>query len=316
MGKAKTIVKTQYLYVNSDKGMKRAEDANSRVTITIPQGIFLCDNPRQSFKVNVVDFNMTADWYYINETNNKFSLFYIIYSVINPGQYSGEREYEIIIPYGNYTYKALASTIQNIIQSFDLPGSEQITVQWSATMNKYVFKFPTNEYELTFRSAAAGRVLGITQTQYGTKYLDANNTITSDVALKSVLSDNITLWIDNLSLNKDFLSVENKTGSVAEPCTCVLNIVNRFAPFDVIAFENPSDLYSIHVNEKNIESLSFSIRDENGQLMKYVSDWRATIQITTLEEDNTYEAQNTMIQKLDETTEYLRYMFLQNNLIK
>lgn len=297
---SKNVVKTQYIYVNS----KNAGDTPYNVKLSIPSRVFECTTS-QFFRLTVQDFQMTASWYYVNETNNTFK---ILYNIVD----ESTSEFIVEIPHGNYAFKALAAQIQSICQQSNVAEIVGISVVWNSKTNKLEFTFPSADYELDLMNA--WYILGFTSGDNLLTPDSDNNKIVSNDILKFTLSDNITLWIDNVTINENYVSVENKESNICEPVTCVLNINNNYAPFDRIKFENSNDLYSIIINEKVLDNLVFSIRDEDGRIMQYVSHWRASIKVETIESDLTYAQQLNMIGELKEVREYLKFIFLQSNL--
>lgn len=307
--KSKAVVKTQYIYVNSVNRAGTSTAFNLR--LNVPQGIFACDDPSQSFRLSVQDFNMSASWYFVNNTNNEFQVFY-----------TGASPITITIPIGNYSFKALASAVQTQIQASTLFGAANTTVAWDMKTNKMVFSFndpsaTVPAYRLIFnaRTNSAHDILGFDRTIYEPNI--TTKSITSTYTLKSTLSKNITLWIENMTPDKSNQSVENRSNEVCEPTSCLLNIINNYAPFDTIAYvNNTGELYSLHIKEKSIDTLHFTLKDENGALMTYITDWRASIKVETLQDDDAYDTQNQMVRRLEGIEEFVRYIFLQKGLQK
>lgn len=298
MGKSQTVVKTQYLYLNSAN--RRESDSAHKFTVRIPSGMFLCDSPGQHFKLSVQDFSMVASWYYVNSTNNTFHAYY-----------TSTLFKTITIPQGNYTFKALAYATQTAIQAFQELAA--VTVTWDSIKNRLVFTFPSSSFGLDFASVnnSAHDILGFDKAQY------FGATLTGLYPLKTTLSKNICIYIDNLTPDKDFTSVENTKSDVCVPSTSMMSIVNNFAPNDIINFVNPTgDLFALYVKEKGIEQVDFSVRDENAELMTYVTDWRASIKVETLQDDDTYQQQVDSLNALSEMKEYLKYIFVGNHLGK
>lgn len=293
------VVKTQYIYVNTANRVNSNNTAY-KYTLSIPGGIFMCDNPRQRFRVTIENFNMVSSWYFVNQTNNTFTVVQSSLASID----DIISEIDFTIPDGNYTFKGLAATIQQLIQN----SYSGVLVSWDNKTNKLVFTFPTtSKWFISFDRLEnpAKFPMGLIDDNI---YSNINGVITSQVPLSSTLSKNIMLYCDNLSPMKDSLSVQTKNSELCEPTNALLSIVNNFSPFDIIKFENNNNLYSLHVCEKTLENLTFSIKDENGNLLRYVSDWNASIRIDTLQ-DAGFET--SLMDEIRSIKDYLRMMFLQ-----
>lgn len=296
--KSKNIVRTQYVYVNS-KNVPGSMPYD--ISLDIPRGLLQCDDQTQNFKVSVQSFQMTRSWYFVNSTNNQFAL-----------SFGGGQETIFTIPEGNYSYKQLASAIAVLISTSSIFGKEQITVIWDSKTNKLIFTFPFYLYALNFNlSNSAAYVMGFDPIQYTPNTTSLQ--IISTYILPSTLSKSLCLYVD-LSPSKGCLSLENKSGSTCEPVTSILNLPNDVAPFDSFSFDSQSDQYAITVAEKSISTLRLSIRNEDGVVLKYVSDYRAVLKFEILQDDTSYDNQIALLQEIKEMREYLKYIFLQKNL--
>ena len=307
MGKSFAVIRTQYIYLNSAN--RNPSDTSYNFSLSIPHGVFHCEDPSQSFKLSIQNFNAVASWYYVNSTNNQFKI------VRNTNFYT------ITIPVGNYPFKTLASTLTTQINS--VLGASTCTVTWNSVTNKFEFAFVSdgNIYQINFftlDSTSAHYILGFNikdGTRYASYDMDANRKIISIYTLQTTLSENICVTIDNLTPSKDCTSVENKDSEVCVPSQNVLSIANNFAPNDIITYvQQGGDLFPLYVKDKTIENLEFSVRDENGNLMTYFTDWRASIKVETLQADDSYSDSQQMLQSLTEIKDYLKYIFVSNHL--
>lgn len=294
--RSKNVIRTQYLYVNTKNV---SGNMPYDLSLSIPRGLLQCDNQSQSFKVSCQSFQMTRSWYFINLTNNQFNII------------AGATPYTIVIPEGNYTFKQLASTITLQISNSSIPSKDQIIALWNSKTNRLELTFPSASYSMDFNvDNSAAYVMGFAVTQYSP---NASLQIISVNILPATLSKSLTLWVD-LSPSKGCLSLENKTGSDCEPITSILNIPNNISPYDDYTFSNNTDEYSITVAEKSITTLRLSVRNEDGEILKYISDYRATLKFEVLEDDTSYQNQIALLQEMKEMREYLRFIFLQKNL--
>lgn len=281
-------IRTQYLYVNS---ANRASNDNAyKFTLKIPAGVFACDRPTQFFKLAIQDFSMYLSWYYVNSTNCSFKV-------------NGNGvEYTVTIQQGNYTFKQLASAVQTAMQNV-VGAAFSVSVTWDSNLNKLVFQFPqdSNVYILKFNVGnSAYSVLGFNNASF--YVADGSGKITSDKPLSTTLSKNICIAVANVTPLKEATNVYNGTSEVCVPARFLLSIVNNFSPFDIISFINQNDLFSMYIKEKQLIELEFNVVDENGSLLTYASDWRASIKIETWE----HNTDTSMIEALHDIRDTLK----------
>ena len=294
------LLKTQYLYVNSVN--RNASDKACSFKLKIPPGIFLCDKQTQFFKLAIQDFSMGNNWYYVNATNNTFK--------INAGV---STSYTVNIPQGNYNFKQLAAIVQTSIQT-TVGSAFSVTVTWDGTLNKLVFKFPldVNVYGVDFNvSNSAYGVLGFNTPSVYSPDLIMTGLLISDKPLSTTLSKNICISMPNLSPLKESTNVYNANDEVCVPARFLLSIPNNFAPFDIISFVNQNDLFSMYIKEKQLTDIEFNVTDENGVVLEYITDWRASIKVETLE----YKTDaDTTVNALHEIRDTLKLQLLSNAL--
>lgn len=293
------IVKTQYLYVNSVN--RNSNDKACSFKLKIPPGIFMCDKQTQFFKIAIQDFSMPNNWYYMNSTNNTF--------ILKQGE---NTSYTITIPIGNYNFKQLAAIIQTTVQTA-INNQFVFTCTWDSTLNKLVFQFPVdnNLYTLDFNvSNSAYSILG-----FNSPIIYYSNLLTgklvSEKTLSTTLSKNICITMPNITPLKECTNVFNAIDEVCIPSKFLLSIPNNFAPFDIINFMNQSDMFCIYIKEKQLTDIEFNVTDENGAVLQYITDWRASIKIETLE-NATSDASS--IQALNEIRDTLKLQLLSNAL--
>ena len=301
MGKSYALIKTQYIYVNSTN--RKDGDYPYKFSITIPPGLFHCDEPTQFFKVSLQNFNAIASWYYVNNTNNQFYF------------NDGYGPCLVTIVPGNYRFKDLATAIETAITKA-YRNIKVCSVTWSSTLNKFIFQFDNDGYTYSLNFTASNSAYYILGFENQTTYtLNSNRTITSVNTLKTTLSENICLTIDNLTPTQQNTSVENVLSDVCTPSKNILSIPNNFAPNDVITYiQQGGDLFPLYIKEKKIEALELSVRDEDGDLMQYFTDWRGAIKVETYQTDSSYEDSQKMLEALHDIRDYLKYMFVMKGL--
>lgn len=291
MGKA--IVKSQYLYVNSEK--RAANESAYNLTINIPRNVFECDDSTQEFEVTLVNFSTIKSYYFVNESNNTFYI----------------NDEPITIEPGNYSYKQLGVKLLQFVQATTaIANATDIGVTYDAFKLKLKFIFPNANYNIN--TGSAYYLLGFENPNTVVNADVLNFTITSAVPMRSQMHENICLTIDNINASPDSLSVENVNGNVATISQNLLSIPDNFAPNDFIVFQNTAGLFSMVIKEKLLKNLVFSIRDELGKHLTFIGEWRACIRIDTLEDR--FKLESDMLQALNEIKEYTRLNFMSKHL--
>jgi len=283
------LLSTQYLYINSANRNNNEYPYNFSVLFS--HGDVACKKD-EVMKIGVQSFDLYHTWTYVNESNNKICLQNgTTMSITN-----------ISIPFGNYTYKQLASLLTSLYSNW--------TATWSSVTNKFTFTF-TQPHGFVFEQTTASKILGLmskTQTLY-------SNSVVSDYVLRATLSERINVHVDNLT-PYDKINLENTLGSTSTSSTKVLSIINNFQPFDVITYENNSSLYSFFVTEKSIEKINVSLRDVDGALLSFVNqDFNIVLKIETYQDDSVADNEtNNMLSHLQSIKEYLRLIFVSSNI--
>jgi len=285
------LLNTQYLYINSAN--RNANEEVCSFSVLFNNGDVACKKD-EVMKVGVQSFDLYHTWTYVNANNNTFQLFEVIPDSI---------EYvTITIPEGNYTFKQLAAKLTSLYEKW--------TVTWSAITNKFTFVFSTLHDMLP---SSAYKILGLSN-DTSTRYSDLL-TLDSVNVLRPTLSERINVHIDNLTPYQK-INLENTLGSTGTASTKVLSIVNNFSPFDVITYENNSNMYSFFVSEKDIQKIQISLRDVDGQLLNFVQeDYNIVLKVETYQDDSVADNEtNNMISNLQGIKEYLRLMFVSSNI--
>jgi len=283
------LLSTQYLYINS--GNRNTSEYPYNFSVLFKNGDIACKKD-EILKIGVQSFDLYHTWTYVNASNNTIS--------IQNGSTMSITQFTI--PFGNYTYKQLASILTSLYANW--------TVAWSSVTNKFTFSF-TQPHGFDFALTTAAKILGLTpntQTVY-------NMSVVSDNVLRATLSERINVHIDNM-IPYAKINLENTLSSTATASTKVLSVVNNFSPFDVISYENNSDLYSFFVTEKSIDKIQISLRDIDGALLNFVEeDFNIVLKVDTYQDDNVANNEtNNIISNLQGIKEYLRLIFVSNNM--
>jgi hypothetical protein len=279
------LVDTQYVYINSSN--RQASETPYLFTTTFQSGDISCQK-NEVMKIGVQSFDLYHTWTYVNENNNTFTLINTV----------TDANTVIVVENGNYTFKQLAQKLTSLYPDW--------TVTWSSITNKFTFTF-TQDHTFSFGANSANKILGLRGSN------NSQTTFVSDDVLRTALSERINVHIDNLTPYSR-INLENSQGSQGTASTKVLSIINNFSPFDIITYENNSNLYSFYVSEKNIEKLQISLRDVDSSLLTFVNeDCNIVLKIETYQVE-TSEETNKMLSTLQDIREYLRLMFVSSNL--
>jgi len=285
------LLNTQYLYINSAN--RNANESVYSFSVLFNNGDVSCKKD-ELMKVGVQSFDLYHTWTYVNSSNNTIC--------IQNG--STMSITNVSIPFGNYTYKQLASLLTTLYANW--------TVTWSPVTNKFTFTF-TQPHGFVFNQTTSAKILGLTP-KTPTVY---DTSVVSDNVLRSTLSERINVHIDNLT-PYDKINLENTIGSTGTASTKVLSIINNFSPFDVITYENSNNLYSFFVSEKTIEKINISLRDVDSALLTFVTEnFNIVLKVETYQDDNVADNEtNNIISNLQGIKEYLRLMFVSANLAR
>ena len=280
------------------------KDTSYHFTIDIPNGIFEC-KPDEMFRISVQDFNMGINWLYCNETNNQF--------LFNDGY----GPCTVTIPPGNYRFKDLAVAIETAM-TIAYRNLKVCTVTWSSTLNKFIFQFNSDGYTYSISFLTNNPAYYILGFEKDTLYTmnSVTKRITSPNVLKTTLSNKICITVDNIMPAKGYQSVENKNSFLCQLTNNIMSIPNDYAPFDTAVFISQNDNFALYCTDNIIQKLTFSLRDEDGDIMTYASatEWRASIKIDTFSPDRTYQDSEKILSCLNSIEDYLRMLFVSRNL--
>lgn len=284
---------SQYLYINSENRL--ATDKSCKFTVKVPNNYLKCKDLSQVIKITCINFCCPINWYFVNSTNNTF--------ILNDGI-----DNSLSIPPGNYTFKNLALAIQTQIQTIN----PLITVSFNSNTTKLLFTFPSASFSLKFGSSgSACFIMGFNPSS--TNFADGSFQITSINILQTILTDTINLYVDNVATYGNPNMCNNSLGdNTLYISNSIMSLQNNFSPGDIINFTNSGDdLFSMKIKDKSLNEITFSIRDRDGDLMTYVTDWNAAIRIDYIDEEKNNDD---VVGALNNMIEYLRLLFVQNGL--
>ena len=261
------VIRTQTIFVNS--ALRSSQDERpSRFTIQIPEGIIGTDDPSHMLRVQLIDFSMPILWDYVNTSNNRFN---VIDETTNI-------THRITIEPANYTFKSLASTISTLLND----KIEGATCTWSPSTNKLTLTFPSDHsFSVDFGiQRSACELMGFDPITY---VLPITNQLTSMSTLKTSLFQKLCLAIPNLTVQQQFCNVENTSDGTCAINKNIMSIPFTSPPFDTITYENLNGIMPLYIKERTLTSMTFLIRDEDGNELDYVTNWKASLRVDILD---------------------------------
>lgn len=260
------VIRSQTIHINS--ALRQRDERASNFTVNIPEGIIGTSDSSHMLRLTLIDFSMPILWNWVNPTNNEFQV----------NDETDNVTHTITIPPANYTFKALASTISQQLTNV-IPNA---SCAWSPSTNKLTLSFPTDKYwSVNFDiEKSAFEVMGFNKITY---ILLDDALLTSTLTLKLAQFDRLCLTATNLTIQQQFANVENTADN-----TCVINknimsIPFTSPPFDVISYVNINNEMQLHIKERSLTSLHLLVRDENGEEIPYVSDWKGSIRVDVID---------------------------------
>ena len=292
-------MKSQFIYVNS--AHRNTNDKPYDFEIDIPDGQIRCNVDNEHLSITTVFFKICKQWYYVNSTNNLFAFFFY------PPNSNVLSQASFYIPEGNYTFKRLASKINEFAMGI-------FTVTYDQNTNKYNFDMPTG-WKLDFTSSVScWYLLGFNKNDIITKQVGVP--IVSTNILSIYLSKSINVKLVNVIPN-DASCIENtvENNTATKLGTNILCVANDFPPYTSQTYESQdSKKYALDVKNKDIRKLRLQVVDENQELLTFITDYIIVLRIDTISSDKSLE-ENTL-KALQSIEEYQRLKFVSNNLDK
>ena len=293
------VIRSQTIHISS--ALRQRDERASNFTVNIPEGIIGTSDSSHILRLTLIDFSMPILWNWVNPTNNEFQV----------NDETDNVTHIITIPPANYTFKALASAISQQLSNV-IPNA---SCAWSPSTNKLTLSFPTDKYwSVNFDvEKSAFEMMGFNKRTY-ILLGDATLTSTSSASalrleaestLKLAQFDRLCLTATNVTVQQQFANVENTADN-----TCVINknimsIPFTSPPFDVISYVNVNNEMQLYIKERSLTSLHLVVRDENGEELPYVSDWKASIRVDVIDvhsasQQSHYAAMLDLLSKMEE----------------
>ena len=203
---------------------------------------------------SVLNFSVSNSIYNINETNN--------YLFIG----TETQNYELNIPYGNYNFNTLQSTIYSI-------GIGSITMSLDVNTNKISF---TDFNDSIFYIDKTSTLLSVLGGNIGDAYYNYQHIIKLPYQCNFNGVNNINIYMSNIN-TKNIESYTRTNSSIIQSIQ-----VFPYAP--QIIFNKTND-YSFTITQKIIDYIQIDIKDDLGRFINFNNaSWNLTLCFTLLKE--------------------------------
>ena len=286
-----TIIKTQYVYVNSMK--RHVGETTSSLTVAIPPGAISCNEDSEYLKIQVINFQLPYKWPWMNYTNNTFRI----------STNNGTTWTNMTVPVATYlSFGAMVRAMNNAIASAGLTGCG---VTYDSNANRCTAVVPATTY--IFNPMLIAVVIGFNYQQYtgALTYTSQYQCSPSSTTMLNLAVDGVT------SVAQNHCTV---TSTTTEPVSYLVSLpLQLTAPGDIITYStNSTDIFFLKIQEKNITYLTLSLRDENDAIFTLadsdtLSEYNAVIRVDTVRQDN---SQSELLRAIDSVVDYLRLIFV------
>jgi hypothetical protein len=252
------------------KSSNRATNEKSySFSIDYPDGILTC-GADEYMEINVISFDMINTMYNINDTNNQFIIRYSL----------GDITYTI--PIGNYSVKTFMATIVGLIKD---DTEDNIVISYNTAQNTYTFAKKAGV--LATYSLIPNSIWGlvnmlptvpyeITTTGIQTGYINLVNY--SKIILRT---EGVNYYYSNI---ENYGASNNSTLSNIIFWACKSDI----EPFKVIKYNNEDAgrSFSYKIENKEINSLTLQLRNENNEPILDAPDYLLALQFNFYKVDD------------------------------
>ena len=277
----------------------KMRDTNSKpckFTANFPSGLIQCDE-NQGININIVSFDILNSFYNINDNNNviKFYISETTDGILN------EYEETLVLETGNYPATRLADMINNF--------SDVVECEYSKIRNKFTFLLKSDviaDVEIDFGNIA--EVFGLNQNDVVS--IHHGEFFESPNPANLMYFNKVIIRVSGIDF--ELASLENISNDKSANVFYRSNILlwlsrNDHMPFQMISYNNEDagTSYCYNIYNKNINSLTFSIENEHGELIDEALDWSMALQFTIYNKKD-----DAMVKELQIHTSYLRELFV------
>ena len=277
----------------------KMRDTNSKpckFTANFPSGLIQC-NENQGININIVSFDILNSFYNINENNNviKFYISETTDGILN------EYEETLVLETGNYPASRLADMINNF--------SHVVECEYSKIRNKFTFQQKSDviaDVEIDFGNV--GEVFGLNQNDVVS--IHHGEFFESPNPANLMYFNKVIIRVSGIDF--ELASLENISNDKSSNVFYRSNILlwlsrNDYIPFQMISYNNEDagTSYCYNIFNKNINSLTFEITNEHGELIDEALDWSMALQFTIYNKKD-----DAIVKELQIHTSYLRELFV------
>ena len=277
----------------------KMRDTNSKpckFTANFPSGLIQC-NENQGININIVSFDILNSFYNINENNNviKFYISETTDGILN------EYEETLVLETGNYPASRLADMINNF--------SHVVECEYSKIRNKFTFLLKSDviaDVEIDFGNVA--EVFGLNQNDVVS--IHHGEFFESPNPANLMYFNKVIIRVSGIDF--ELASLENISNDKSSNVFYRSNILlwlsrNDYIPFQMISYNNEDagTSYCYNIFNKNINSLTFEITNEHGELIDEALDWSMALQFTIYNKKD-----DAIVKELQIHTSYLRELFV------
>lgn len=289
-----SLLKSQYLYINSalrNNGNPWLFDVNLAPVIRCAEN--------EQLRISIVSFKLTRTWNWINSTNNMFGIRNTTLGI--------DQTYKV--PDGNYTFRKLASTMTALIHQFH-PELADVQVKYDPSRGQfYILGDGSNQILFDYTKSICS-VLRFPKSDF---YLMGSSPVYNTGEPLSIdKAAEFRMYIENIPTSNTAVNYENDIGSQLQPSNCVFVMRADIAPGSTAYYTAQEILFSLDVDEKQIQTMRFSLRDEKGNFIDYAPDYLFTVRVDTISTGQ--EVANEQVTLLKEILEYQRLQFVGTNI--
>ena len=251
----------------------------------------------QGININIVSFDILNSFYNINENNNviKFYISETTDGILN------EYEETLVLETGNYPASRLADMINNF--------SDVVECEYSKIRNKFTFLLKSDviaDVEIDFGNV--GEVFGLNQNDVVS--IHHGEFFESPNPANLMYFNKVIIRVSGIDF--ELASLENISNDKSSNVFYRSNILlwlsrNDYIPFQMISYNNEDagTSYCYNIFNKNINSLTFEITNEHGELIDESLDWSMALQFTIYNKKD-----DAIVKELQIHTSYLRELFV------
>jgi len=252
MSKYKTI--TSFI-----KSSNRAVGENAyNFSIDFTDGVLICDN-NEYMEINVLSFDMINTMYNINSNNNQF----IIRRTTTDTTYT--------IPVGNYSVKTFLDMMKSLINDVN------IIISYNTAQNTYTFtkKAGITQLHYIIPSKISGIINLLPTTIYEIPTTGFNTGFINLVNYSKII-------LRTEGINYYYSNIENYGTRNSATLSNIIfwKTKSDVEPFQVLKYNNEDggNSFSYKIQNKEINSISFLLKNENNEFITDAPDYMVALQ--------------------------------------